>query len=211
MKRSLIAALMGLCLVSVSCYNDEIDDLNNRVDKIENEKIATVSEQVASISTSILDMQRMDTQLQGYITALQAQATELEKSLSSVEKKIEDVESELKDNLDAQKVQILATLDEYRTLVSEQLNSINTSIADLLAQKVALENQIKSLKTYVNDEIKNTKDWASATFATLENYNALAEIVSGIQAQIETLNSSITNIDATVKAKVAELVQEPVG
>ena len=62
MKRSLIAALMGLCLVSVSCYNDEIDDLNNRVDKIENEKITTVSEQVASISTSILDMQRMDTQ-----------------------------------------------------------------------------------------------------------------------------------------------------
>lgn len=204
MKRSLIVALMGLCLVSVSCYNDEIDDLNNRVDKIENEKIAAVSEQVASISTSILDMQRMDTQLQGYITALQTQATELEKSLSSVEKKIEDVESELKDNLDAQKVQILATLDEYKTLVSEQLNSINTSIADLQARKVALENQIKSLKTYVNDEIKNTKDWASATFATLENYNALAEIVSGIQAQIETLNSSITDIDANVKAKVAE-------
>ena len=204
MKRSLIAALMGLCLVSVSCYNDEIDDLNNRVDKIENEKIATVSEQVASISTSILDMQRMDTQLQGYITALQTQATELEKSLSSVEKKIEDVESELKDDMDSQKVQILAILEEYKTLVSEQLRSINTTIAGLQAQKVALENQIKSLKTYVNDEIKNTKDWASATFATLENYNALAEIVSGIQAQIETLNSSITDIDVTIKAKVAE-------
>ena len=204
MKRSLIAALMGLCLVSVSCYDEEIQELNNRVDKIENEKIATIQEQVASISTSILDMQRMDTQLQGYITALQTQATELEKSLSSVEKKIEGVESELKDDMDSQKVQILAILEEYKTLVSEQLNSINKSIADLQAQKVALENQIKSLKTYLNDEIKNTKDWASATFATLENYNALAEIVSGIQAQIETLNSSMTGIDATVKAKVAE-------
>lgn len=204
MKRFIIAALLSLSFLAVSCYDEQIEELINRVVKIENEKIATIQEQVASISTSILDMQRMDTQLQGYITALQAQVTEQEKSLSSVEKKIEDVESELKEDMDAQKVQILATLEEYKTLVSEQLSSINTTIACLQEQKVALENHIKSLKTYVNDEIKNTKDWASATFATLENYNALAEIVSGIQAHIETLNSSVTNIDATVKAKVAE-------
>jgi predicted nucleic acid-binding Zn-ribbon protein len=92
MKRFIIAALSTLSILAVSCYDEQIKELNNRVDKIENEKIATIQEQVASISTSILDMQRMDTQLQGYITALQAQAAELEKSLSSVEKKIEDVE-----------------------------------------------------------------------------------------------------------------------
>ena len=204
MKRFIIAALSSLSLLAVSCYDEQIEELSNRVDKIENEKISTISEQVASISTSILDMQRVDTKLQGYITTLQTQAAELEESLSSVEKKIEDIESELRDDMGTQRVQILATLEEYKTLVSEQLSSINTSIADLQEQKVALEDQIKSLKTYVNDEIKNTKDWASATFATLENYNALAEIVSGIQAQIETLNSSITDIESSVRAMVTE-------
>ena len=204
MKRFIIAALSSLSILAVSCYDEQLEGLNNLVDKIENEKIATIQEQVASISTSILDMQRMDTQLQGYITALQTQTAELEKSLASVDKKIEDVEGELKEDMDAQKVQILATLEEYKTLVSEQLSSINTAITDLQVQKVALENQIKSLKDYIDGEIQGTEDWASATFATLENYNALAEIVSGIQAQIETLNSSITDIDVTIKAKVAE-------
>lgn len=204
MKRKTISALLCLLTFVMSCYKSEITDLQNRVDKIENEKIATIQEQVASISTSILDMQKMDTQLQGYITALQTQAAELEKSLASVDKKIEDVETELKDDMNAQKVQILATLEEYKTLVSEQLSSINTAIADLHVEKVALENQIKSLKDYIDGEIQSTEDWASATFATLENYNALAAIVTAIQAQIETLNSSITDIDATVKAKVAE-------
>ena len=132
MKRFIIAALSSLSILAVSsCYDEQIEELNNRVDKIENEKIATVQEQVSSIRTSILDMQRMDTQLQGYITALQAQAAELEKSLASVDKKIEDVEGELNDDMNAQKVQILATLEEYKTLVSEQLSSINTAIADL--------------------------------------------------------------------------------
>ena len=204
MKHFIAAALSCLSLLAVSCYGEKIEELSNRVDKIENERIATIQEQVASISTSILDMQRMDTQLQGYITALQTQTTELERSLSSVDKKIEDVESELKDDIDAQKVQILATLGEYKTLVSEQLKSINTTIAELQEQKVALENQIKSLKDYIDGEIQDAEDWASATFATLENYNALAAIVSGIQAQIETLNSYMTDIDATVKVKVSE-------
>ena len=202
MKRFIIAALSSLSILAVSCYDEQIEELNNRVDKIENEKIATIQEQVASISTSILDMQRMDTQLQGYITALQTQAAELEKSFASVDKKIEDVEAELKDDMNAQNVQILATLEEYKTQVSEQLSSINTAIADLQVQKAALENQIKSLKDYIDGEIQSTEDWASATFATLENYNALAAIVTAIQAQIETLNSSIIDIDATVKAKI---------
>ena len=204
MKRFIFAVLSSISILIVSCYNEQIDELNSRVDKIEIEKIATIQEQVASISTSILDIQKMNTQLHGYITTLQNQSTELEGSLASVEKKIEDVESELKNYMNAQKVQILATLEEYKRLISEQLSFINTTIADLQVQKVALENQIKSLKDYIDGEIQNTEDWVSVTFATLENFNALATIVTGIQAQIETLNSYLTDIDTTVKAKVAE-------
>ena len=77
MKHFVIAALSSLFLLTVSCYDKQIEGLNNRLDKIENEKIATVSEQVASINTSILDMRRVDLQLKDYITTLQKQAGEL--------------------------------------------------------------------------------------------------------------------------------------
>lgn len=42
MKHSIIWALIVAGLMIVSCYGDEIQELNNRVDKIENEKISTV-------------------------------------------------------------------------------------------------------------------------------------------------------------------------
>lgn len=129
MKRFIFAVLSSISILIVSCYNEQIDELNSRVDKIEIEKIATIQGQVASISTSILDIQKMSTQLHGYITTLQNQSTELEESLASVEKKIEDVESELKNYMNAQKVQILATLEEYKRLKAKS-NDLNLIVGD---------------------------------------------------------------------------------
>ena len=204
MRNFIHAALLGLSVLVVSCYDEQIEELNNRVDKIENEKIATIQQQVASISTSILDMQRMDKNLQEYIEELQAQASELEEALSSVEIKIKSIEGELRDEIDDQKLLVLASLEEYKLLVSDQLSNINSSLTVLQNQAKALEEQVKALETYVDDEIQNAKDWVSATYATLENYNSLAEIVSDIQAQIDVLNNSMTAIDATIQAKVSE-------
>ena len=126
--KSKVVGLLGLYVVCVSCYDDEIENLNNRVNKIENEKIASVTEQVASISTSVLDLQRVDNQLNGYITALQGQAEDLEETLSAVDTRIGQVEEDLKDDMSAQKTQVLSELNSYKILVADQMSAINSSI-----------------------------------------------------------------------------------
>ena len=204
MKRLIIATLSILSILATSCYNEQIEELNNRIDKVESDKIATIENQIASINASIKDMQKMDTQLQDYITALKTQASRLSETLASIETNIESVREELQGYVRSQKTQILATLEEYKLLVSGQLDSINSAIAELQEQKTELGEQTNASEEYIDGEIQSAKDWASATFATLENYNALADIVSGIQAQIETLNDSNIDIEATIRTVVAE-------
>lgn len=41
--------------------------------------------------------------------------------------------------------------------------------------------KIAELKAYVDDELKNTKNWGSATFATLEQYQSLCDEVATLK------------------------------
>ena len=53
--------------------------------------------------------------------------------------------------------------------------------------------KIAELKAYVDDELKNTKNWGSATFATLEQYQSLCDEVATLKEGLSALDSSLTS------------------
>ena len=89
------------------------------------------------------------------------------------------------------------------------IGEANSLIAGLQKKDSELEKKIADLKAYAEGGIKDAKDWASATFATLEQYNGIVEQVAGLGKR---LDGAITGLDnkldkavEEVKASVSEL------
>ncbi len=98
-----------------------------------------------------------------------------------------------------------AELSNYIETLKGQAESLETAggnledaIGTLQKKDEDLQKQIDELKAYAENGLKDTRDWAAATFATLEEYNKTAEIVAGIQTRVEALKSEIT--EASSKA-----------
>ena len=147
--------------------------------------------------------------------------------------KINDAIDELGNRLDKLEQESIPTIDE-------QIANINTSITDLEAVDVALKEQIaeleksdeataeeisklkvkdaelnqmiNTLREYVNSLNQDTKDWVSATFATLEQYSDLAEEIASVKSLVETykneasqaLATAINALDSSLKSWVGE-------
>ncbi len=97
--------------------------------------------------------------------------------------------------------------------ISQQITSINSSILlleninnSLASKDVDIENRIKVLTEYVDTELKASNDWVQATFATLEQYNALAKEIAAFKAHVEgiqgSLSASISALEASMKGWV---------
>ena len=202
-KLILLIAAVAMLLPSCKKINEAIDDLNNRVTELENTTIPTINEQIANINTSIADLEAADIELKNYITALQNTAAELQKSIDAANTKIDEVKVALQSEISTAKADVLAQLEALRTEMTNELSQINSTIATLQAKDTELEGKIAELRTYVDTELKNTKDWATATFSTLEQYNALCTEIATIKTQIENLNRSISELETRLNTKIA--------
>ena len=192
-----------MLLPSCKKINEAIDDLNNRVTELENTTIPTINEQIANINTSIADLEAADIELKNYITALQGTAAELQKSIDATNTKIDNVKTALQGEISTAKADVLAQLEALRTEMNNELSQINSTIATLQAKDTELEGKITELRNYVDTELKNTEDWATATFSTLEQYNALCTEIATIKTQIENLNKSISDLETRLNTKIA--------
>jgi chromosome segregation ATPase len=122
------------------------------------------------------------------------------------------------------KAELLAQLNAMRTEMVAELQQLNATVTALQAKDNELDGKIEALKSYVDTELANNKNWANATFATLEQYSALASEIATIKAQITAVNTSIAeletrlnekwendlanataNLDITIQNKVAEI------
>ena len=100
------------------------------------------------------------------IAAIDQQIVKINESLSQLEKADNALET------------LIGSLKEEDSSIKSSLESA----------KKALEDKIADLKAYVDDELKNTKNWASATFATLEQYQSLCDEVASLRSLLENLN-----------------------
>lgn len=94
----------------------------------------------------------------------------------------------------------IASLEAAKTDLDQRIkdaqadaNANAEDIAALQEAKVFLEERITTLQSYVDNELNNANEWASATFATLEQYNALAEDVAQLKDVVDGLDEVLKN------------------
>ena len=217
MKRRLftfaLAALTIGLLGSCSKINERIDGLDKRVYDLENTKIASIEQQLATINQSITDLKTADATINGKIEELKT-AAEAQQTLIDALIEADKALGQKDDALEAR----IATLEG-------QVTTINGKITALEEADQNINLRIDELKTYINTEIGKAKDWATATFATLEQYqqtaDALATLsvtVTGIgttlaevQTSIAGLDTKIDGIDVALQGKITAAKTELEG
>ena len=212
-------ALLLVGLFFTSCYRTEIEELTSRVDAIEGTQIKSQQEQIAAINKSLPELEKTDKELKGYIETLQGTAAGLQKSISETNAQIEDALAGLDEDLSETKAEIALYLSTLKSDMEAELERIKRTITTLQEKDEQLEERIEELKGYVDTELEKNKDWADATFATLEQFNAIGEEIAGIKASILTLNQSITaletrmteTIETEVDKALAPIKDELVG
>ena len=172
--------------VAACTSNSDLDDLQGQIDELKSTQIATIGQQIAGINGSLSSLEATDKELKGAISSLQKTADDLQKRIDTAKEKT--------DNLEAELTQVSATIES------------------LQAQDLLLEQKIEDLKKYVDDELKNTKDWVNATFSTLEHYEGLLSSIAGIKADIakvkEELEAAYTEAIAAAISKSEASMQE---
>lgn len=231
MKRvnALLFLISGLILAASCVSQDDIRNLQNQIDHITDTHVKSIEQQISNIQVSITELQKTDNSLQVYIADLTKTVETLQKSLSETDSKLEAarqefdraisdakaeaaadntaLKNELVKSLETAKADVLAQLTAARTELQNQIDGINSAIETLKAKDAELETKIADLKTYVDGQNKDTRDWASATFVTIDQYNSTVATVASIQQTIEGLNASVDAIETRIETVVASEVK----
>lgn len=217
-----INVLLPLCfLVSFGCsdYSPDIDDVHKRLDGLEDNQITSIENQIKSINATIPRLEKTDADLKGMIDNLQRTADGLDESIKANTKKISELKTDIEnavkelqnsdkadneyilDSLGKAKAVLVALLESEQTEMDGKLASINNTISDLQKKDSELEKKISDLRTYIDKELKGTRDWANATFMTLDQYNAIVDQIGGIKGEIAGLRTSMTNLESRLTEK----------
>lgn len=194
----------------VATINAKISVIEERLNKVE-EDIATINEQITNINSTIENLRNADTELDTYIKRLQATAINLQKAIDDTDKKIDDIEVGLQNEISAAKTELLAELALLKAEMQGELTQIMAAITALQEKDTELEKKIDELQQCVENELRNTRDWATATFSTLEQYNKLADEVAGIKVQIQALNEGLSDLESRINTKISTDIAQAVA
>lgn len=212
----LLALAAALTTVSCGKLEDRINSLEQRIAELEDTKIPSIDAQVTSINRAIGDMEKTDAALKEYISALQEKSTALEAEIGKTNKSLEDAQAALRSEMASDKAEmsgeissakadVIAQLEAFKTLMEGELGTLNTTISELKAKDEELQQKMEELRAYVDTENGKLRDWADATFSTIEQQNSLAETVAGIKAQFESLNTYTQTLDVRLTNRTEEL------
>lgn len=225
LERVGVGIVLPLCLLmSFGCadYSPDIDNIHKRLDAMEDNQIATIESQIVSVNSSISNFEKADADLKEMIANLQKTAGKFEKTISEngesisalktgLEKAVEDLKNSdradkeyVLESLGKAKAVLLALLESEKTEMNGKLTSINNTISYLQKKDAELEKKITDLRIYIDKELKETKDWANATFMTLDQYNAIVDQLGGIEGEIAGLKTSMTNLETRLTEKYSK-------
>ena len=225
LERVGVGIVLPLCLLmSFGCadYSPDIDNSHKRLDAMEDNQIATIESQIVSVNSSISNFEKADADLKEMIANLQKTAGKFEKTISEngesisalktgLEKAVEDLKNSdradkeyVLDSLGKAKAVLLALLESEKTELNGKLTSINNTISYLQKKDAELEKKISDLRIYIDKELKETKDWANATFMTLDQYDAIVDQLGGIEGEIAGLKTSMTNLETRLTEKYSK-------
>lgn len=204
--KKLLYFMAAMTLVFFTACDDmdhAIADQTDRIDQLEKLSIKEIEDQITAINASIEDLEAVDKELDGYIQTLEVTAGNLQKELEDVNTAIDNLKSELEGEISTAKQELLDKLTDLQKDIENELAGIRKDIEELEAKDKELEGKIEDLQTYVDEKLGDTEDWAKATFATLEQYEALQEEVAEISESIAAINKSITDLETRVNDKIA--------
>ena len=217
-KRLLPLLALAAALATASCgkLEDRINSLEQRIAELEDTKIPSIDAQVASINKTIGDMDRTDAALKEYISALQEKSTALESEIAKTDKALEEAQAALREEIASDKAElsgeigtakaeVIAQLEAFKSLMEGELGTLNNTISELKTKDEELRQKAEELRAYVDSENGKVRDWADATFATIEQQNALSETVAGIKAQFESLNTYTQTLDVRLTNRTEDL------
>lgn len=231
---------VSLLLVGCANYDSDINRIDEELDRIENTRIKSLSEQIDRINVSLPELEQTDKDLKDMIKSLEGTAGDLQKAIAENGTKIEAVNADLAKALDelrntdtkdkeevmaaltAAKAEIIARLDAMKTEAEKKLEDVNGTIAALQEKDTQLEKKISDLKDYADNVlaeakehadkgIAGTKDWASATFSTLESQKAIEEDIASIKGSVEGLKASVADLEKRLTEKFSKDLETAVA
>ena len=203
-KLILILAVAVMMLPACKKINEALESLDGRLDKLEQEKIPSIDEQVIAINTTLSNLDVMDKELEEYIDDLSEIAINLQEQINSTNTKIAEVEIDLQSEISTSKAEVISQLEAVKKELEDELAQINATIVILQTKDAELDQKIADLNVHIDTELGETADWVNATFATLEQYNALVLEVTTIKEQIKTINQSIADLETRLTTKISE-------
>ena len=231
---------VSLLLVGCANCDSDINRIDEELDRIENTRIKSLSEQIDRINVSLPELEQTDKDLKDMIKSLEGTAGDLQKAIAENGTKIEAVNADLAKVLDelrstdskdkeevmaaltAAKAEIIARLDAMKTEAEKKLEAVNGTIAALQEKDTQLEKKISDLKDYADNVlteakehadkgIAGAKDWASATFSTLESQKAIEEDIASIKGSVEGLKASVADLEKRLTEKFSKDLETAVA
>lgn len=231
---------VSLLLVGCANYDSDINRIDEELDRIENTRIKSLSEQIDRINVSLPELEQTDKDLKDMIKSLEGTAGDLQKAIAENGMKIEAVNADLAKALDelrntdtkdkeevmaaltAAKAEIIARLDAMKTEAEKKLEAVNGTIAALQEKDTQLEKKISDLKDYADNVlakakehadkgIAGAKDWALATFSTLESQKAIEEDIASIKGSVEGLKASVADLEKRLTEKFSKDLETAVA
>ena len=135
----------------------------------------------------------------------QKQAQDSESLISSIQASItslQNTDTLLQDYISVLQSRV-ASLEQSDGEHQSEIGALKDAVKILQEKDTDLQKKIDELKEYVEGLVSGTKDRADATCVLLEQYNAAAEVIKGIYAQMDELGLKITATDETVAAHTA--------
>ena len=191
-----VIAILALLLSGCGRIYHDLDVLEGRLDRLEDERIPSIDDQIDSIIKSLTNLEKTGKTLDGYIEDLEATAADLQKQLDDVNSKV--------GGLDEDAINTTIT-NQVQREIENRLKEINSYIDALQSKDSELDQKITDLRSYVDIKLEGTKDWAEATFATLEQYNSVVSEVATIKEQIAMVNETISSLESRLNASIQEI------
>lgn len=236
----IMLSAVSLLLVGCANYDSDINRIDEELDRIENTRIKSLSEQIDRINVSLPKLEQTDKDLKDMIKSLEGTAGDLQKAIAENGTKIEAVNADLAKALDelrstdakdkeevmaaltAAKAEIIARLDAMKTEAEKKLEAVNGTIAALQEKDTQLEKKISDLKDYADNVlakakehadkgIDGAKDWALATFSTLESQKAIEEDIASIKGSVEGLKDSVADLEKRLTEKFSKDLETAVA
>jgi predicted nucleic acid-binding Zn-ribbon protein len=129
---------------------------------------------------------RMDVLESNKIQSIEGQISSIDTSIGL----LDQTDGQLEGYINALKEQVL----ELEVTEGEERETLEATIKALQTEDESLHKRIAELKYYADSTLTDAKDWVKATIETLEKeYSETVDVIAGIQANLDTLHTSITN------------------